>query len=146
MFKEVNMTEKKTSNKKVVLGLVALVAVIVAMAVIFCVFRQKPVEGSKAIVIEVIDNEEKTTTYELKTDAEYLYEAMKEAKGLTFDGEETEFGFTLYSVNGLEADFTKDSAYWSLYVNGEYGMYGVSGQPVLDGETYTFKYEVYVAE
>lgn len=140
------MTEKKTSNKKIILGIVALVAVIAALAVVFCVFRAKPVEGSKAIVIEVIDDEQQTTTYDVKTDAEYLYEAMQEADGLTFDGEETEFGFTLYTVNGLEADFTKDSAYWSLYVNGEYGMNGVSSQPVLDGDTYTFKYEVYVAE
>ena len=140
------MTEKKTSNKKIVLGIVALVAVIAALAVVFSVFRAKPVEGSKEIVIEVIDNEQQTTTYDVKTDAEYLYEAMQEADGLTFDGEETEFGFTLYTVNGLEADFTKDSAYWSLYVNGEYGMNGVSSQPVLDGDTYTFKYEVYVAE
>ena len=44
----------------------------------------------------------------------------------------------------VESDY--DDEVFELYVNGEYGMYGVSSQPVLDGETYTFKYEVYVAE
>ena len=83
------MTEKK-SNKKVIIGVVALVAVIAILAVVFCVFREKPVEGSKAITIEVVNKAQETTTYEVKTDAEYLRQAMEETKDLTFSGTESE--------------------------------------------------------
>ena len=36
--------------------LVAIIALIAAMAFAFVTFREKPVEGSKAITIEVVDN------------------------------------------------------------------------------------------
>lgn len=140
------MTENKKTNKKALLGVVALVAVIAVLAAVFFIFREKPVEGSKAITIEVVDNEQETTSYDLKTDAEYLRQAMEEAEGLTFAGEETEFGMTVYTVNDVTADYNVDGAYWSFYVNGEYCNYGIDSQPVLDGDTFTIKYEVYVAE
>lgn len=140
------MTENKKTNKKALIGVVALVAVIAVLAAVFFIFRPKPVAGSKSIVIEVVDNAQETTSYELKTNAEYLRQAMEEAAGLTFSGEETEFGLTIHTVNGVTADFNVDSAYWSFYVNGEYCNYGIDAQPVLDGDTFTIKYEVYAAE
>lgn len=140
------MTENKRLNKKVLIGLVALVVVIAVMAAVFMIFRAKPVEGSKEIVIEVVDNNQETATYELKTDAEYLRQAMEEAEGLTFSGSEGEFGLMVDTVNGLTADYNADGAYWSFYVNGEYAMYGIDSQPVLDGDTFTIQYEVYAAE
>ncbi len=51
----------------------------------------------------------------------------------------------LYTVNGLTADFTTGNAYWAIYVNGEYGSYGLSQQPVTDGDTYAIVYETYAA-
>lgn len=140
------MTENKRLNKKVLIGLVVLVVVIAVMAAVFMIFRAKPVEGSKEIVIEVVDNNQETATYELKTDAEYLRQAMEEAEGLTFSGSEGEFGLMVDTVNGLTADYNADGAYWSFYVNGEYAMYGIDSQPVLDGDTFTIQYEVYAAE
>lgn len=140
------MTENKKTNKKALLGVVALVVVIAVLAAVFFIFREKPVEGSKAITIEVVDNRQETTSYDLRTDAEYLRQAMEEAEGLTFSGEETEFGLTVYTVNDVTADFNVDGAYWSFYVNGEYCNYGIDSQPVLNGDTFTIKYEVYAAE
>ncbi len=140
------MTENKKTNKKVIIGVVALVAVIAVLAVVYSAFRAKPVEGSKEITIEVIDNEQETTAYELRTDAEYLRQAMEEAEGLTFSGTESEFGLMIDTVNGVYADYNADGAHWSIYVNGEYGQYGIDSQPVLDGDTFTIQYEVYMAE
>lgn len=140
------MTENKKSNKKVVIGVAVLVAVIALFAIIYCVFRAKPVEGSKEITIEVIDNEQASTTYELKTDAEYLRQAMEEADGLTFSGSESEYGLMVDTVNGVTADYSVDGAYWSFYVNGEYCNYGIDSQPVLDGDDFTIKYEVSMVE
>ena len=74
------------NKKKVILGSGILVVLIVAMTLIWTNFREKPVEGSKAITIEVIDSKEKSEVNELKTDAEYVIEAMEEEKeqGLTY--------------------------------------------------------------
>ena len=82
--------------------------------------------------------------YALNTDAEYLLEALQSVAEI--DGEESpEYGYTLYTVNGLTADFTTGNAYWAIYVNGEYGSYGLSQQPVTDGDTYAIVYETYAA-
>lgn len=137
---------KKTFNKKTLLGVVALIVVIGLMAVAYAMFGPKAVEGSKEITIEVIDDEGKSTLYEVKTDAEYLRGAMEETKGLEFTGDETEYGLTLISVNGVVADFNVDSAYWSIMVNGEYGMYGAESQPVTDGDAFQLVYTVFKAE
>lgn len=132
-------------NKKRVLVVVLIAALVACMALAYNKFREKPVEGSKEITIEVVDSEEKSTVYELKTDVEYLKEAMDELEkeGLTYDGEETEYGFSVYTVNGETADFNVDASYWSFYVNEEYCNYGVSEQPVEDGDAFAIVYTVY---
>ena len=49
------MKEKKQMNKKALLGVIALVAVVALMGVLYGVYREKPVEGSKEIIIEVVN-------------------------------------------------------------------------------------------
>ena len=98
-------------------------------------------EGSKNIVIEVKDSEGKVTTYEVITDAEFLRQAMDEAEGLTYEGTDSEYGMMVEVVNGEQAIYAEDNAYWAFYVNGEYGNYGVDSQPVTDGDTYSIVYE-----
>lgn len=137
--------QAKSSNKKVIIGVAALVAVIAVLAVVFFVFREKPVQGAKSITIKVVDNEQKSTTYTVHTDAEFLRQAMEEADGLEFTGSESEYGLFIDTVNGVTADYSADGAYWSFYVNGEYCNYGVDQQPVEDGDAFQIKYEVYAA-
>lgn len=136
----------KKSNKKIVLGAAVLVALIAVFAIIYAVFGAKTVEGSKAITISVVNKAQETTTYELKTDAEVLREAMEEAEGLTFSGTESEYGMMVDTVNGETAVYADDGAYWSFYVNDTYCNYGIDSQPVADGDAFKIVYEVYVAE
>lgn len=130
-------------NKKKLLGIGLIVVLVVIMALAYGKFREKPVEGSKNITIEVVNSKEESKVYELKTDAEYLLEAMEEAEGLAFEGEEGEFGMSIMTVNGETADFNVDASYWSFYVNDEYCNYGVSEQPVEDGDAFAIVYTVY---
>lgn len=132
--------KNQTNNKKVLLGVIALAAVIVILAVIYNIFREKPVEGSKSITIEVVNQEEEKTAYQLRTDVEFLRQAMEEAEGLTFSGTESEYGMMVDTVNGLTADYNADGAYWSFYVNGEYCNYGIETQPVADGDVFSIVY------
>lgn len=127
-------------NKKKVLGLSAIVVVIIGMLFVYNNFKEKPVEGSKAVSIEVIDSAEQSTVYEVKTDAEFLSQAMEEADGLEFSGEEGQFGMVIESVNGEKAVYEEDGAYWSIMVNGEYGNYGIDEQPIEDGDTFQIVY------
>ena len=120
---------------------VALVAVLVAaMAFAYVTFSEKAVEGEKDISIEVVIADGTSSLYEVNTDAEYLIGAIEEADGLTFEGEEGIYGMSVSTVNGIRADYTLDGAYWSFYVNGEYCNYGVSQQPVEDGDAFRIVY------
>ena len=133
-------------NKKKLLGIGLIIVLIAAMALVYGKFSEKPVEGSKNITIEVVNSNEESKVYELKTDAEYLIEAMEEADGLTFEGKEGEFGMSIMTVNGETADFNVDASYWAFYVNDEYCNYGVSEQPVEDGDAFAIVYTVYEEE
>lgn len=92
------------------------------------------------IEIEVIGSDGKSTLYELSTDAKYLSQAMEEADGLTFEGTDGMYGLMLEKVNGEQAIYEQDGAYWSILVDGEYGMYGIDSQPVEDGVRYSLVY------
>lgn len=135
------MNETKKPNRKIILGAAALAAVIAVFLIIFNLFREKPVEGNKAVTLEVLNQENKTTKYQVQTDAEFLRQAMEEAEGFTFDGEEGAYGFTLYTINGETHNWSVDGTYWAIYVNGEYGQNGIDSQPVKDGDVFRFAYE-----
>ncbi len=97
-------------------------------------------EKSKKIVVKVVDKEGKETVYEHATDCEFLREATEEIESLTIEGAESVYGLMIESINGLRAVYEKDGAYWSITVDGEYGMNGIDTQPVTDGGTYAFVY------
>ncbi len=126
-------------NKKI-WGVGLLVVIIAAFALIYGAFSEKPVEGSKAITIEVINQAGETKEYETKTDAEFLMEAVEEIKDLEVLGEEGPYGMMIESVNGETAIYEEDGAYWSIMVNGEYGMNGIDSQPVEDGDEFQLVY------
>lgn len=120
---------------------VALVAVLVAaLAFVYVAYSEKAVEGEKNITIEVVMSDSTSSLYKVNTDAEYLIEAMEDADGLTFEGEEGIYGLSVSTINGVRADYTLDGAYWGFFVNGEYCNYGVSQQPVEDGDAFSIVY------
>ena len=138
--------EKKKINKKALLGVGILIALIAVFVVVYLAFGAKPVAGSKNITIEVIGKEKAAITYEVSTDAEFLRQAMEEAEGLEFSGTESEYGLMVSTVNGETADYSVDCSYWSFYVNDAYCNYGIDSQPVMDGDAFKIVYEVYEAQ
>ena len=73
---------------------------------------------------------------------ELVDKAMEEAKdqGLTFESEDGDYGLMVTTVNGERAIYAEDGAYWSFYVNEEYCNYGISEQPVEDGDAFKIVY------
>lgn len=136
------MHEKK--NRKLWVGLTAFVVVIALLAGAYLMLKPKAQEGSKSVTITVVDKEGEKKAYQIKTDAKYLQEAMDDAKeeGLTYAGEDSEYGLMVDTVNGEKAVFEKDGAYWGFSVNGEYCNYGIAEQPVADGDAFEIAYTV----
>ena len=129
---------KQTSKKWLGVGL--LLVLIVGMALAYVTFREQPVTGTKEITIEVVNSSGVSTTYELTTEAEFLQQAMDEADGLTYSGTEGQFGLMIDMVNGETAVYETDNAYWSFLVNGEYCNYGISEQPIENGDAFQIAY------
>ena len=126
--------------KKTILIVVAALLVLALMLGAYFLFREQATQGEKSITITVIDSAGEQTVYELKTDALYLEQAMQEAKGLTYEGEEGPYGLMISHINGERAVYEEDGAYWGFNVNGSYCNYGISEQPVNDGDAFEIVY------
>jgi len=129
------------TTRAMIIGLIGLALLVGAMVYAWTTNRPDIKEGSKTITVEVVNDLGETTTYPHKTDAFFLIQALKEIDGLTIEGDESEYGMFIKSINGLRAVYELDNAYWSVYVNGEYATQGVETQPVNDGDTFTLTYE-----
>lgn len=135
---------KKKLNKGLYIGIGALVLLIAVLACVYYFLGPRGTKGAKEYTLEVVNDVGETTTYTGHTDQEFLrpaLEELQEAEDFTIEGEESEYGLFVKTVNGVTADFAVDGAYWALYVNDEYGNYGVDSQPVTDGDTYALRYE-----
>lgn len=123
--------EKKRNTKKIVVSCIALVAVVVAMFFVYKTFMAKPVEGSKEIVAEVILTDGTSESFEIKTDAEYLREALEQEKLIS--GTESDYGLYVTTVNGTTTDEAKQE-WWCFTRNGESLVTGVDETPINDGD------------
>ena len=134
---------EKKGSKKLVIGVIAVIVIIAALLGIYRANAPQATAGAKHVIIEVVDDAGASTSYEADTDAEYLSEVFDEIDDLTVEGETSDYGLYIDTVNGLYADYSADGAYWSILVNGEYGEYGADSQPVTDGDTYSLVYTIY---
>ena len=123
-------------NKKVIMIAVAVLAVLLVGAIVAMnAFAPEPQAGSKTVVFELVDKDGNSEEFELKTDAEYLADALVEA-GLV---EYAEDGMYV-TINGLTADWNADQAWWNICKDGEALMVGMNDQPIADGEHYEAVY------
>ncbi len=137
---------KKDNKKPIIIGAIALAALVVIFLAVYFFNKPATTAGRKNITIEVVGSTGNATEYELATDAEFLKQAMDElaakGSGFSYSGTGSDYGLMVDTVNDERAVYDKDGAYWALYVNGEYGQYGADAQPVTDGDKYTWKYEL----
>ncbi|MGF6990261.1 uncharacterized protein YxeA [Lachnospiraceae bacterium PM6-15] len=134
--------KNQSKNKKIIIGVIALIVAISLALVGYNLLKPEVKTGAKAVEIVVVAEDESEETYKVQTDAEYLQEAMDEAEGLTYAGEEGEYGLMIDTVNDEKASFEENGAYWSFYVNDEYCNYGISEQPVADGDVFKIVYTI----
>lgn len=120
-------------NKRLILGLsIGLVVLIALFSALFILNRPDTEKGSKQIGVTVVFADKSEKEYTIKTDAEYLADALLEEKIIE---EKSKDG--MYTViAGERADYTLDGSWWCLSVNGEMASVGINDQPVTDGENY----------
>jgi len=144
------------NNKKgLIISAAALVVIMAVMAVVYWQFGPENVYekdnssqtespdtevAAKKISVEIVFQDGTSKTVEINTNAESLRKALEE-KNL-IEGEESEFGLMVKSVDGVVADYDKDKSYWAFSKNGEYLMTGVDQTPVADGDSFTITYTI----
>ncbi|MDF2473485.1 MAG: hypothetical protein K0R21_1267 [Anaerocolumna sp.] len=121
------------SIKKVGLGLIAFIAVIAFMFVIYTQFLPASVTGKKEIVAEVVLSDGTSKSYDIKTDAEYLREALEEKDLIS--GTESDFGLFVTTVDEITADESKQE-WWCFTENGGAINTSVDETPITDGGHY----------
>lgn len=127
-------------NKKMLLAVVALIAVAALMAGIAVMNRPETAEGAKTVTVTVIHKDGSEKVFEYHTDAEFLGEVIL-AEGLV-EGEEGPYGLMISAVDGEVADWNVDQSYWALYIGEEYATSGADTTPINDGDTFKLVYTV----
>ncbi|MCQ2554082.1 MAG: DUF4430 domain-containing protein [Clostridia bacterium] len=125
------------SLKKVVL--LVLIAVMILSFAACGKKVEEPAVNSVEFKFKVVDLEGNEKVYDLKTEREFLGDALLDEK--LIEGEIGSYGLYVTSVDGMALDYNKDQAYWALYIGDEYAMTGVDSTPVEAGKLYTFKAE-----
>ena len=96
-------------------------------------------EGAHSFTLEITDAEGKTITATINTDEETVGAALLKLN--IIQGENSDYGLYVKTVNGITADYDKDQTYWSFYIDGEYAQTGVDMTAVNDGSTYKLAIE-----
>jgi len=116
----------------VVIGVIVVAVLAVGLWLVYDNFREKPVEGSKTITVEIINGDsDKTIT--IKTDAEYLRAALEEEDLIA--GDESDYGLYVKTVDGYTVD-EANQEWWCFTKDGETLYTGVDDTPIADGDKY----------
>lgn len=128
--------------KKKQLFLIAVSAVLLVGLIIGAVFLWKgfsadPIEGSKAIIFEVIQKDGTSKEHNISTEADTLADALVEAKLVEYPAD------GMYTViDGIEASWEANRAFWCITKDGEMTSVGMNEQVIADGEHYEATYTI----
>lgn len=120
-------------KKKRIIICVAVIALLAGIfAGIYFVTKPDTSPGTKVITIDVIADG-KAETFEIKTDAQYLKQALEQEH--LIDGRTDAGSFFVTTVNGYTADTTKEE-WWCLSKGGEMLMTGLGDTAIANGDEY----------
>lgn len=123
---------------KIAIAALAVLMLVGGMLGIYLASRPAAVQGGKDIAVEVIHADGSSKTFTYHTDAEMLGEVLL-AEGLV-QGEDGPYGLYIDTVDGEEAVYEEDGAYWALTIGGEYATTGVDSTPIRDGDSFQLIY------
>ncbi len=136
--------ERKNLNKSIIITLLS-VLLIAVMVIVYVNTRPQPADKAnqevtedgvtavKTITVRVVIPNENPMDYVIKTDADFLRQALDQEK--LIEGEEGDFGFYITGVNGRLADEGKRE-WWCITKGGEEVFTGVNEIVLQDDDQY----------
>lgn len=132
------------NNRKNWIYVIGALLLAVLLGVVYFFNRPKPATGAKHVTVTVKEEDGMETPYEADTNAEYLVQVLDELQkttDFTYEAVDSDYGPYVTTVNNIVADYNVNQKYWAIYVNGEYGSYGIGEQPVADGDAFVLAVE-----
>lgn len=96
-------------------------------------------EGDTSFVFEVTGTDGNTASFKINTNEKTVGDALSKL-GL-IEGDDTNLGLYVKTVNGTTLEFDKDGKYWAFYIDGEYAMTGVDSTDIDETSVYEFRAE-----
>lgn len=127
-------------NKKMILAIVALVAVVAIMVGVYAATRPETSQGAKTITVTVVHADGTTKDFAYDTDEEYLGAVLLAEELVT--GYVGDYGLTIESVDGESASWEENQSYWALFIGEEYATTGADGVVLEDGGVYKLVYTI----
>ena len=127
-------------NKKIILAVIALVAVAGLMLGIYFGIRNKAQQGSKTITVTVVHKNGEEKVFTCHTDEEYLGRVLV-AEGIVEDNR-GDFGLYIKVADGERADYELDKAYWAVYEGETAALTGADEIAISDGESFKLVYTI----
>lgn len=120
-------------KRSIIITVIVLLAIIALMAIAFVIWGPKPVTGDKTITVEIVKSQNDTNTVTISTNALYLGEALEQEQ--LIQGENSQYGLFITTVDGLTADSTKQE-WWCITKGGEQVNTGADSTPIQDGDKF----------
>ena len=121
-------------NKKTIFAVIALVVVLAVAVGLYVSTRPSTSAGSKQFTVTVVHSDGTSKDFTYKSDAEFVGEVVQ-AEGLV-SGEMGDYGLYIKVVDGEQAIYEEDNAYWGFFVGEEYAQLGIDQTPIEDGAVY----------
>lgn len=121
------------NNKKLVLAVVALVAVAAIALGLWFALKPQGTQGEKNITVNVVFADGTRNSHAISTSEEYLRGALEQEALIA--GEESDYGLFVKTVDGVTAD-DANQEWWCFTKGGEMLETGVDSTPIADGDTF----------
>lgn len=127
-------------NKKILIAVIALVAVVGVLLGVYFGTREEPTVGSKEITVTVVHKDGSEKVFNCRTDAEKLADVLV-AENIVVDNQ-ADFGLYILTADGETADYNVDGSWWAVYIGQEQATEGASFINIEDGGTYKLVYTI----
>ena len=128
------------ANKKLAAVCIAAAVLVAAFVGVYVSTRPQTQQGEKTILVEVVHGDQTSKEFTFNTDVEYLGQVLEAEELVVF--EDGAYGMFITTVDGEQAVYEEDGAYWALYEGEEYATQGADQTVIEDGDEFALVYTV----